>query len=230
VEGCDPRACARAALTALGLQGGHGGPRQPPRRAEAVAMGQRAIRPGTAGDTGAPGQSAAAGSSVHGITGRRVWAMQPACSASYSAAATRSRSSPMPAVATRRAGGCGRSAGRPLCARPRPRSSRPRLQRRAPERPARERHHVAGGRGSQQELLWIRCGRGAPEGAPGPRSWRTGFPRGRSCPGQDLRTRSRARRHGPDLVAFVAWTWLHRKALHEALPRTPEERSRRWGR
>ena len=38
-----------------------------------------------------------------------------------------------------------------------------------------------------------------------------------------------SQRHGADLVQFVAWTWVHRKALHEHLPRTPEELSTRWG-
>lgn len=36
-------------------------------------------------------------------------------------------------------------------------------------------------------------------------------------------------RYGSELVAFVGWTWTHRKALHEALPRTQEELDRRWG-
>lgn len=36
-------------------------------------------------------------------------------------------------------------------------------------------------------------------------------------------------RYGPELVGFVAWTWIHRKALHERLPRTQEELARRWG-
>lgn len=36
-------------------------------------------------------------------------------------------------------------------------------------------------------------------------------------------------RHGPELVAFVGWTWIHRKTLHETLPRTQAELERRWG-
>ncbi len=36
-------------------------------------------------------------------------------------------------------------------------------------------------------------------------------------------------RSGASLVQFVAWTWVHRKALHETLPRTQEELDRRWG-
>ena len=36
-------------------------------------------------------------------------------------------------------------------------------------------------------------------------------------------------RYGSELVAFVGWTWIHRQALHETLPRTQEELDRRWG-
>lgn len=36
-------------------------------------------------------------------------------------------------------------------------------------------------------------------------------------------------RHGADLVRFVAWTWIHRRALHERLPRTQQELRQRWG-
>ncbi len=37
------------------------------------------------------------------------------------------------------------------------------------------------------------------------------------------------RQYGADLVQFVAWTWVHRRALHERLPRTPAELLTRWG-
>jgi hypothetical protein len=36
-------------------------------------------------------------------------------------------------------------------------------------------------------------------------------------------------RHGADLVQFVAWTWVHRQALREFLPRTDMELRQRWG-